>query len=86
MENTEIHYEMQVKNLDYGNIWNEKITGLKTKQEYYEEPRNDEDALIIARKTISFFNKTLRPGEVKRKLVCVQRIETKVIDLMKFKP
>lgn len=82
MENTEIHYEMTVSH-DLAQ-WNEKITGFRNRYGEVLEPETDAEALEVAKRTIDFFNATLRPGESERELRCVQRVETKVIDLMEY--
>ncbi|MBK5213604.1 MAG: hypothetical protein JJE55_08100 [Flavobacteriaceae bacterium] len=64
--------------------WNEKITGYRTRDGEVPEPQTDAEALDVAKKTIERFNSTLRPGEIERELRCVQRVETKVIDLMEY--
>lgn len=85
MENTEIHYEMTVYN--GRSEWNEKITEFKTRGEQmiHPEPTTDEEAIESARKMVAFFNETLRPGELKRYVTCVQRVETKVIDITPYR-
>lgn len=82
MENTEIHYEMTVAN-DIRE-WNEKITGLQSRNYDLPEPTTDAEAIYTSEKTIEFFNSTLGPGEGFRILRCVQRVETKVIDIMGY--
>ncbi len=77
MENTEIHYEMQVRQVNNDDIWNEKLNS-----ENFGIPQNDDEAVSIAKAILKFFNSSLRPGENKRELVEIQRIETKVIDIL----
>lgn len=83
MENTEIHYEMTVYN--GRSEWNEKLTGLTTRDENFSEPQTDQEAIELANKTVEYFNSTLRPGELKRFATCVQRVETKVIDITPYR-
>lgn len=82
MENTETHYEMQVRMEGSSSSWNERMQGLTTADADYNEPKTDEEALLQAELTIKFFNDTLKPDETPRLLQSVQRIETKVIDIM----
>lgn len=81
LENTEIHFEMTVKEdqeWPRGREWNEKIEQTRL----FSMPRGNKEALDTANAIIENFNKSLRPGEVKRILINVQRVETKVIDLI----
>tara|TARA_R100000306_G_C4366041_1_gene137696 strand:- start:506 stop:757 length:252 start_codon:yes stop_codon:yes gene_type:complete len=82
MENTEIHFEMTVSNRH--DEWNEKITGYTDRDGDVPSPTTDKEAVEVAKKTIARFNASLRPHELERKLRCVQRIETKVIDLIEY--
>lgn len=79
MEATETHYEMQVRNTWTEEIWNETMN---FRTDRYEIPQNDEQAIATAKQIIADFNATIRPMEAPRKLVTVQRVETKVIDLI----
>lgn len=79
---TEIYYQMQVKTIIAENTWSEKLTGLSTRDEDIPPPKNDQQAIELAKKTIQFFNETLRVGEIKRVLHEVQRVEKKVINLL----
>lgn len=81
MENTEIHYEMRVRIIGQTEVWNEKMD----QGGFFDEPQTNEQAIEIAKKEITYSNEDLRPGEFGRELVNVQRIETKVIDLMEEK-
>ncbi len=83
MENTEIHYEMTVGNSRM--TWNERLSGLVTQDGDYGPPATDKEAIDQANMAVNFFNSTLRPAEGPRILKCVQRIETKVIDLIPYK-
>lgn len=79
LENTELHFEMTVKNdIKWSDSWNEKLE--KTKR--YTQPSTNAEALETAKNIIEDFNNSLRPGESRRVLINVQRVETKVIDLM----
>ena len=79
LENTEVHFEMTVhKDEPWTDPWNEKLV----KARRYPEPQTNEEALKIAESIIDDFNSSLRPGESSRTLVNVQRVETKVIDLI----
>jgi len=79
MEATETHYEMQVKNTETGKIWNETMN---FRTDRYPIPENDQEAIDTAKQIIDDFNSSLRPMEAARRLVTVQRVETKVIDLI----
>ena len=81
MEATELHFEMTVKDSETYKVWNEKMEETRR----YDAPTTNEEALQIAQEIVKDFNKSLRPREAKRKLVNVQRVETKVIDLMEQK-
>ena len=78
MENTEVHYQMQIKTDFSTDSWNEKIE----KSRITDEPKSDEEAIQFAKEIIDNFNDTLRHGEIRRELITVRRIETKVIDLI----
>ena len=81
IENTELHFEMTVTQLGCRN-WNEKLTGLRIRDEVIPEPKTNEEAIYLANRCIDYFNKSLRPKEEPRLLINVQRVETKVIDIL----
>jgi hypothetical protein len=83
LENTELHFEMTVKNAEkWPDSWNEKLE--KTRR--YEAPSTNEEAIETAKNIIEDFNSSLRRGEPARILINVQRVETKVIDLINQNP
>lgn len=84
-ENTETHFEMQVSRKgEFTDCWNEKLTGLRYRDVNIPEPKTNTEAIELAKEIVEFFNSSLRPDETERKVVCVQRVETKVIDLMEL--
>ncbi len=79
LENTEIHFEMTVKeDIKWSDTWNEKIV----KSRNYAEPSTNLEAVQTAKYIIEDFNSGLKPLEIPRVLINVQRVETKVIDLI----
>lgn len=69
-----ISFEMRVGN--FNRQWNEDINDFSDeKGNYYPEPKTDNKAISQAKAIISFFNRTLRPGERSRELVSVTRKE-----------
>lgn len=84
MVNIETHYEMTIRQ-GKNDEWNEELTGLITSERSFDRPKTDKEAINLANKTVRFFNKTLSRYEKRRRLVCVQKVETKVTDLIKYK-
>lgn len=81
MEATELHFEMTVRNSYTHESWNEKLEETRM----YDEPKNNDEAIACAKQILKDFNADLRPGEYARELLNVQRVETKVIDLIEQK-
>lgn len=82
LENTELHFEMTVKNDGhYPDSWNEPLNSKKM-----GIPKTNEEALKIAKETVKHWNDNLMPYDNRRVLLNVQRVETKVIDLIDQNP
>jgi hypothetical protein len=79
LENTEVHYEMTVRNVGGYHSWNEKI---KSDKFGVPDPSTDEEAFYMANQILTVWNDTIQSWEQPRELVNVQRVETKVIDLI----
>lgn len=79
LENTEVHFEMTVQQDNWwSESWNEKLEETRR----YNEPQTNAEAMDTAKNIIADFNLSLRPDESSRTLINVQRVETKVIDLI----
>lgn len=66
-------FKMKVQNADTKASWWEEVDTKKCRI-FAEDETPEKDPTVAARRVVAFFNKTLRPGESRRRLLAAKRI------------